>query len=531
MPWGLRFAAAVGLLCASCAAPDGFRAPADRDSSAQPPPGADGAGEAARNETGTASGVRSTPETYFRHHGINPTIDTQEESVSSFALDVDTASYTLARSLLTRGELPDPAAIRVEEFVNYFDYGYETPEPGEPFATHLRLVSSPTRPDYHLLVLGLEAKELDLERRKPSNIVFVVDGSGSMGRDGRLALVQDGLRLLTEVLDHRDRVSIVTYGSSAMTVLPPTPGDRTPDILAAIEALEPEGTTNIEAGLQLAFELATKTGPDGRVVICSDGVANTGSTDAEALLRAVDRWAETGMSVTAVGVGMGHYNDALLEAIAARGGGYYAYVDREEEARRVFVEALMGRRQVVARDARLQIEFDGAEVARYRLLGYENTLMGPDEFAGDGTGSGDIGAGHSVTALYELELHEPIPARLGTLRLRYRDARGKLRRYQRELEPMPLPALDDGAAATMLAVVVAEFAEKLRGSYWVEDLRWEDLLAMYRALPAQMTRRKEVAELGQLLSIAAELSGEAPGARSSESGPSRVDFARIQVLK
>ncbi len=473
-------------------------------------------------------------ETYFKHYGVNPTIDTEEESVSSFALDVDTASYTLARGALTRDEMPDDAAIRVEEFLNAFDYGYPAPSTAD-FEIHTEVVPSPHRVGYHVLHVGLRAREIADKDRAPASLVFVVDVSASMARDARLELVQDAMSALVRRLGKGDRVAIVSYGNAAEVVLPPTTGDRQTEILAAIAALEPSGETDVDAGLRLGYALASKDPIDNglnRVLLYSDGVATTGPTATDELLAHVAESAARGVSISTIGVGIENYDDVLLEQLADRGNGKYEYVDRFGEAERVLVHNLTGTLQVVARDAKLQIAFDPEVVARYRLLGYENRGLSPDAFSSANTDAGEIGAGHSVTALYELQFRRPDPEHFGTVRLRYRlPHTGLLRELESQLSAAAIrPALDDALPSTRVSLVVAAFAEKLRGSYWVRELSWPDIHALYEGLPSDWLRRREVAELGVLIDAAARL--DRRSTRSDRDFTSlQMDFDRMPVLQ
>jgi Ca-activated chloride channel homolog len=473
-------------------------------------------------------------ETYFRHYGVNPTIDTEEESVSSFALDVDTASYTLARGALTREEMPDDGAIRVEEFLNAFDYGYPAPESAD-FEIHTEVVPSPHRVGYHVLHVGLRAREIAGKDRAPANLVFVVDVSSSMARDGRLELVQDAMRALVLRLGARDKLAIVSYGSTADVVLEPTPGDRHVDILAAIDALAPAGSTDVDAGLRLGYALAAREPIENginRVLLYSDGVATAGPTAAEELLAHVAEAAARGISISTIGVGVENYDDVLLEQLADRGNGKYEYVDRFGEAERVLLHNLTGTLQVVARDAKLQVEFDPGVVARYRLLGYENRGLSPDAFSSANTDAGEIGAGHAVTALYELQFRPGAIERFGTVRLRYRlPHTGLLRELESRLSAESVhPALGDASPPTRVALVVAAFAEKLRGSYWVRELGWPEIQELYLGLPPDWLRRREVAELGQLIEAAGRLDRRT--VRSERDFPSvQMDFDRMPVLQ
>ncbi|MCX4240229.1 vWA domain-containing protein [Paraliomyxa miuraensis] len=471
---------------------------------------------------------------FFTHYGVNPTIDTRENPFSTFGVDVDTASYVMARSFLERGQLPHEDAIRVEEVVNYFDYHYAPPEEGD-FSLHAEVVPSPQRTGYHVLHLGVKGKEIAAAQRPAANLVFVIDVSGSMGSQGRLQLVKDSLRLLIEQLQSRDSVGIVAYGSSARVILPPTPGSDHATISSAVDELHTEGSTNVEAGLRLGYELVGRQNLGAginRVVLCSDGVANTGATTAEAILRQVAQEAARGITITTIGVGMGDYNDTLMEQLANKGNGNYAYVDDRAEARRVFVDHLTGTLQVIAKDVKLQLELDPRAVARYRLLGYENRGMSRSDFDDDRKDAGELGAGHTVTALYEIKLQPGEHPRLGTLRVRYKTPRSDTSTaIERDL-PMSLVrgAWTDAAPPTQLSVVAAAYAEKLRGSYWVRNLGWSDVQRLYQQIDEGLRERPEVRELGRLIDRAAEL--DQRGDKFERDLPvAQMDFDRVPVLR
>ncbi len=446
---------------------------------------------------------------FLQHYGVNPTIETQAEPTSTFSVDVDTASYSLTRAYLARGTLPDEAAVRVEEFINSFDYGYRPPEK-EAFGVTVEAFPSPTRKGFHVLAVGVKGKEVRPEQRKPAHLVVTVDVSGSMNLENRLGLVKRALSLLIDELDERDHVSLVVYGDSAHVVLPPTSATEKARLRAAIDALRPEGSTNVQAGLDLAYEVALKAFKPGginRVVLCSDGVANNGVTEADGLWARVRGKASEGVTLSTVGFGMGNYNDVLMEKLADAGDGNYAYVDRLEEAHRVFVENLTGTLQVIAKDVKLQLEFNPDAVERYRLLGFENRLLDKRDFANDRVDAGDIGAGHSVTALYEVKLkRRDLPA-LATFRARYKAPEGGASRLVER--PLPMAVVRDepnqASGPARLALVSAGFAEKLRGSYWVRNLSWEQLLAQWERLPKELRARKDVAELHELVLSAMRL--------------------------
>ncbi|MEW5738630.1 MAG: von Willebrand factor type A domain-containing protein [Myxococcota bacterium] len=476
------------------------------------------------------------PQMVLQHYGVNPTIETRAQPVSTFAADADTGSYTLARAYLERGTLPDEAAVRVEEFINAFDYGYRAPEK-EAFAVQVEAFPSPSRKGYHVLHLGVKAREVAKAQRQPSHLIFTIDVSGSMAQDNRLGLVKQALGLLVDELDERDKVSLVVYGDSAHVVLPPTPATQKETLHEAIASLRPEGSTNVEAGLDLAYGLAMKgfvPGGINRVVLCSDGVANNGVTDAGGLWAKVKGRASEGVTLSTVGFGMGHYNDVLMERLADSGDGHYAYVDRLAEARRIFVEQLTGTLQVVAKDVKLQVEFDPQVVERYRLLGFENRLLAAKDFANDKVDAGEMGAGHQVTAVYEVKLKAP-PAdasSFATFRARYKEPTGGASKLVEHRLPLAVVrgASKDASGPARLSLVAAGFAEKLRGSYWARTLTWPQLVQALDGLPEGLRTRADVVELRALVVKAQRLDSR-PDRFEKEAPVASMDFDRLPVLE
>ncbi len=471
---------------------------------------------------------------YFRHYGINPTIDTEEAAVSSFALDVDTASFGIARAELERGVMPQEAAVRVEEFVNAFDYDYAQPAASD-FSVQIEVSPSERRPGFHTMVVGLRARDVAGKDRAPAHLVFVIDRSSSMAKGGRLPLVQDALRALAAQLGPKDSVAIVAYGNTAEVVLEPTPGNRGPVIEEAISGLVASGSAEVDTALRLGYELAARTVAEGairRVVLCTDGVVTGGPDTAQALLASVADFARRGVSLSAIGVGMDDYDDVLLEQLANRGDGTYDYVDRMAEAERMFLQNLTGTVQVVARDAKVQIEFDPEHVARYRLIGYENRGLSADAFASEDTDAGEIGAGHEVTALYELQFRAPPVDAFGTLRLRYRRPHTGL--SAELVQPIAAASIHsaaiDASPSAKLAMAVAAYAEKLRGSYWIRGVDWPAIEAAFSVIPGDWQRRPEVAELGQLIGVAARLDRRSDRT-DRDLAFSRLDFERMPVLQ
>ncbi|MFY1827377.1 YfbK domain-containing protein [Myxococcus fulvus] len=445
---------------------------------------------------------------YFKGYGVNPTVNTEEERFSTFSVDTDTASYTLARNYLKRSTLPHERAVRVEEFVNRFDYGYTAAE-NAPFGVHVEGFPSPVRKGYQVLRIGVKAREVSRAERKPSHLVFVIDVSGSMAMENRLELVKQSLRLLVSELDERDLVSLVVYGSEARRVLPPTSALYASRLLSAIDGLRTEGSTNAQAGLELGYRIAADhilEGGINRIILCSDGVANVGISDADGIWEKVKSLAARGITLSTVGFGMGNYNDVLMERLSHVGEGNYAYVDELKEAHRVFVENLTGTLQVVAKDVKLQVEFDPKAVSLYRLLGYENRALTTEQFRDDRVDAGEVGAGHSVTALYEVKPRENART-LGTLRIRYKAPEGGA---SKELAtPLPRatlrPSYAQAGESTRLAYVASAFAEKLRGSYWTRPLTYDSLLELWSGVGPALKEREDVRELGDLIRRAGDL--------------------------
>ena len=334
---------------------------------------------------------------------------TGENRISTFSIDVDTASYANIRRFITSGQHVPPNAVRIEEMVNYFQYEYEQPEGDRPFSVNMELAACPWNPQNKLLRVGLKGKEIKQEERPASNIVFLLDVSGSMQDSAKLPLLKAGLRMMVEQLTANDRVSIVTYAGNAGVVLNPTAGNQKRTILAAIDQLNASGSTNGSAGIQLAYELAQKNFIEegtNKVFLATDGDLNVGVTGDEALVELITEKASEGVFLTVLGFGTGNLKDSKLEALADNGNGMYAYIDGVREAHKVLVEGISGSLITIAKDVKIQIEFNPNEVKGYRLIGYENRILAREDFSDDTKDAGEIGAGHAVTALYELVVNE-----------------------------------------------------------------------------------------------------------------------------
>jgi Ca-activated chloride channel family protein len=416
---------------------------------------------------------------FFENYGVNPSIETEDDPLSTFALDVDTGSYTIMRNYLSEGNLPPSDSVRVEEYVNYFDQGYPNPPAHQAFGIYVDGAPAPfTQSErYQMLRVGIQGYEVPDYERKDASLTFVIDVSGSMDMDNRLGLVKRSLELLVEQLGPRDTVGIVVYGSDARVLLDPTPGSDKGRILEAIYSLHPEGATNAEAGIRLGYQMAMLAyNPESinRVILCSDGVANVGVTGPDAILDEVRHHVEDGHSrvtLTTIGFGMDNYNDVLMEQLADNGQGFYAYVDDMREARRLFIDQLTGTLQTIAMDAKVQVDFNPEVVKRYRLVGFENRAIADNQFRDNTVDAGEIGAGHSVTALYEVKLYPEAYGSIATVFMRWQDpdthqvvelskdfGTGELEREFEYANPY-----------FQRDVVVAEYAEILKKSYWAEE--------------------------------------------------------------
>lgn len=328
------------------------------------------------------------------------------EPLSTFSVDVDTASYSNVRRFITGGRLPPRDAVRIEELINYFPYRYTTPKGDVPFAANLAVASAPWAPAHRLVRIGIKGRELTAATRSAANLVFLLDVSGSMNSPNKLPLVKESLRLLVERLRPDDRVAIVTYAGASGLALPSTPASRKDEILAALDSLSPGGSTNGAMGIHLAYDIAkanfVANGGINRVILCTDGDFNVGVTDRGALTDLVAEKAKSRVFLSVFGFGMGNLKDATLESLSGKGNGTYGYIDSRREAEKVFVEQVEGTLVTIAKDVKIQVEFNPARVASYRLVGYENRMLAKEDFNNDAVDAGDIGAGHTVTALYEI---------------------------------------------------------------------------------------------------------------------------------
>jgi Ca-activated chloride channel family protein len=433
----------------------------------------------------------------------NPVCLVAEQPVSTFSIDVDTAAYSNVRRYLQEGLLPPSDAVRTEELINYFDYGYPTPDTrNEPFAVTTEIAPAPWNEEAHLLSIGIRGYDVPADERPAANLVFLVDVSGSMRSSDKLPLLKNALRLLTRRLTAEDRVAIVVYAGASGLVLEATPGDRHTTILSALDRLQAGGSTNGGDGIRLAYAVAAENFlPEGinRVVLATDGDFNVGTISHESLVDLIERKRDNGIALTTLGFGQGNYNDHLMEQLADHGNGNYAYIDTLMEARKVLVESLSGTLQTIASDVKIQIEFNPAAVAEYRLIGYENRMLRREDFSNDKIDAGEIGAGHTVTAVYELKLTDSAdrliePLRYGArettggdrrelahLRLRYKVPEGGASKLiERPLRRADIRDLDETSADYRFAAAVAAFGQALRGGHYLKDYGLDEVLELAR---------------------------------------------------
>jgi Ca-activated chloride channel homolog len=432
----------------------------------------------------------------YEHLSENPVHLVTEQPVSTFSIDVDTGSYANVRRFLNEGQLPPQDAVRVEEMINYFDYQYTPPaEHSTPFRVSTELANAPWNSQSMLLRIGIKGYEVPASARPASNLVFLIDVSGSMMTPDKLPLLKNAFKMLTEQMTAKDSVSIVVYAGNAGVVLEPTTGDHKAKILEAIDRLEAGGSTNGAEGISRAYQLARGSfikGGINRVLLATDGDFNVGTVNFESLVDMAKRERASGVALTTLGFGTGNYNDQLMERLADAGDGNYSYVDTLSEARKVLVTQLSSTLVTIAKDVKIQVEFNPAEVLEYRLIGYENRALAREDFNNDKVDAGEIGAGHRVTALYEVvpvgakghvdplkygqaAAALPHSGELATVRLRYKQPdsdKSKLLEYP--IEKSSLVAADKTSADFRFAASVSAFGQILRGGKYVGSFSYDD---------------------------------------------------------
>ncbi|WP_377639238.1 von Willebrand factor type A domain-containing protein [Oryzobacter terrae] len=429
--------------------------------------------------------------------------DPRTDARSTFALDVDTGSYTRFRDALAQGHGVPRDEVRTEEFVNYFRQDYETPSDGLDVSIDAAVL--PFRPSHRIVRVGIASAEVSDEDRRDADLVLVVDCSGSMRQAGKMETTKAALRTLVGSLRRTDRVAIVCYSSRARVALDPTPVAERESVLAAIDELEPQSSTNAAEGLALGYDLAGEMRGDDdrmtRVVLVSDGVANVGETDAGGILERMSSRARDGISLISVGVGITTYDDELLEQLADRGDGWHVYVDGQEEAERVFATGLTSSLVVAGRDAKAQVEFDPGQVAGYRLIGYENRMVSDRDFRNDAVDGGEVFAGRTTTALYEVEMRRGA-GRDAFVRatVRYLDEDGEPVERRRHLADVECAAeLEETSPRLRQDVVIAMLTDHLVGGPWSQWVGPDVLREEAEALPELLDGDPDVAQLVELV--------------------------------
>ncbi|MBK8255520.1 MAG: von Willebrand factor type A domain-containing protein [Polyangiaceae bacterium] len=439
----------------------------------------------------------------YKDYGVNPTVDPAKDRLSTFSIDVDTASYSISRRKLLEGGLPPYQAVRAEEFLNYFDYAYTSPQQG-PFAVHFAAAPSPFQKGHHLVRVGVQAKRVAEKDRKPVHVVYLVDTSGSMQSEDKLGLVRKSLRMLTESLKQGDTVALCTYAGSTKVVLEPTGVDQKGKIFSAIDDLIAGGGTAMASGIENAYRLASQTAVAGhvnRVIVLSDGDANIGNTSHDDILKTIAGYKDKGIKLSTVGFGNGNYKDTMMEQLADKGDGNYAYIDSEQQARRVFSEQAGAMLEVVAKDVKVQVEFDPAVVQSYRLIGYENRDIADKDFRNDKVDAGEIGSGHSVTAMYDVVLKNTSTAPI-VVRLRHKTPDAKAQDPAAETNYAMAateisPTFDEAPQAFRFAAAVASFAEILRQSPHAREYTFADVLKVAQGSASKAIDQQEFITLVQ----------------------------------
>ena len=433
--------------------------------------------------TWSAPAIEPVPQPRYaaiEEHGF---IETRDESVATFAIDVDRASYANVRRYLSDGLVPPPDAVRIEEMVNYFNYAYPQPQDDAPFSVTTEVAGCPWNVKNRLLRVGIQGRNLDQWKMAPNNLVFLIDVSGSMEEPNKLPLIQRAFRVLVDELRAEDRIAVVVYASASGLVLPSTSAADKQTILASIDRLRAGGSTAGGAGIELAYQVAKQNflaDGNNRVILATDGDFNVGVSSIPELEKLIEKKRGDGIFLSVVGVGRDNLQDALMETLADKGNGNYAYLDTLLEAEKVFRRELTGTLVTIAKDVKVQLDFDPNAVVSYRQIGYENRALAKKDFDDDTKDAGELGAGHSVTALFEIVPAKSAPARLGTLRLRYKQPNGETS------SPLVAEVLDEGRSAyeaspdLQFAAAVAAMGMLLRDSPHKGDAKWDDVLKLAR---------------------------------------------------
>lgn len=465
----------------------------------------------AANEAG--EGYAPLAENRFQQVALSP--------LSTFGLDVDTASYSNVRRFLSQGQLPPVDAVRIEELINYFDYPLSATASEHPLSISTESAAAPWNPAHRLVMVGVKARDLNAAERPPNRLVFLLDTSGSMSNANKLPLLKRSFQILIEQLRAQDSVAIVTYAGSAGLVLPPTSGAHKEAIYAALNRLSAGGSTAGAQGLELAYEVAAKQfveAANNRVILATDGDFNVGQRSEGDLIRLIESRRDQGVFLSVLGFGSGNYQEAKMQQLSSHGNGTHHYIDSDREADRVFRDKLQGTLYTVAKDAKIQLEWNPQQVAEYRLIGYENRLLNAEDFVDDRKDAGDVGAGHSITVLYEVvpasganataaplryQEQRPRPAHateLGLIKLRYKPAKA-----ERSVEMTQVIASTARAGDNLAwAAAVAELGMLLRGSEHRAQANYDDLLRRVEAQAGDDALRREFVGLVRQAKVASQ---------------------------
>lgn len=480
----------------------------------------------------SSSAASPSPNEEYREYTESGFKDPNTEPLSTFSADVDTASYSNVRRLIEDAQHVPEDAVRIEEFINYFDYDYPDPRSGDVFEEYVEIADCPWNSSTKLMMVGIQGMRVEQEETPPSNLVFLIDSSGSMSSYDKLPLVQTAFSMLAENLTENDRISIVTYANSSSTLIAGANGTQKDDILKALYSINASGGTNGEGGIETAYELAEKCfieGGNNRIIIATDGDLNIGASTGDELVELIEAKRDKGIYLSVLGFGTGNIKDSRLEALADNGNGNYSYIDSVDEARRVIVTEMSGTLYTIAKDVKIQVEFNPSQISSYRLIGYDNRLMDAHDFIDNTKDAGEVGSGHSVTALYEIKLADTSAmydgielefasehktdfserqekdvsrTELCKLSVAYKDVDTNEDVYLSDLFGMEKYS-DAPSDSFKLAGAVAEFGMLLRNSEYKEDSRYEQVIGVVGELAQKGDEKLE--ELYDLVKTAASL--------------------------
>jgi Ca-activated chloride channel family protein len=464
----------------------------------------------------------------YAYRKDNGFLGARENPLSTFSIDVDTAAYANVRRFLNDGQRPPADAVRIEEMINYFPYRYQPPTGQVPFSANLEVASAPWAPEHRLVRIGLKGREISDAARPSANLVFLLDVSGSMHSANKLPLVKQSLRLLVDKLRADDRVAIAVYAGASGLALPSTPVSRKADILDAIDRLEAGGSTNGAMGIQLAYDIAKANFvPSGvnRVILATDGDFNVGVTSEGELVRLIEEKAKSGVFLSVLGFGMGNLKDSTLESLADKGNGNYAYIDSLAEAKKTLVEQAGGTLVTIAKDVKIQVEFNPAQVQAYRLIGYENRLLAKEDFNNDKVDAGEIGAGHTVTALYEVV---PVGVEMA-------EAVGNVDALKYQKLEQGAGSREQGAVSPELLTVKVRYKEPAADESQLLDFPLRDNGARFEQASEDFKFAAAVASFGMLLrnsphrgaATLADISAWARAGLGSDAGGYRSEFLSL----